>query len=109
MRTLPYWKNWKKTERNFLSAAGRSSIKAFDPCLDTGEVGEGPAVGEVEEPGEVGEGPVVESPIEAVREAAGRVEDFPGPVVSPVPRSSGGSGGIRRPKKLRLYLKKLEK
>ena len=39
--------------------------KAFDPCLDTGEVGEGP----------------VESPVEAVREAAGRVEDFPGPVV----------------------------
>ena len=24
--------------------AGGSSIKAFDPCLDTGEVGEGPVV-----------------------------------------------------------------
>ena len=30
--------------------AGGSSIKAFDPCLDTGEVGEGPAVEEVGEP-----------------------------------------------------------
>ena len=50
VKTLPYWKNWKKTERNFLSAAGGSSMKAFDPCLDTGEVGEGPAVEEVGEP-----------------------------------------------------------
>ena len=32
-------------------------MKAFDPCLDTGEVGEGPAVGEVEEPG-------IESPVD---------------------------------------------
>ena len=39
------------------AAAGGSSTMAFDPCLDTGEVGEGPAVGEVEEPG-------VESPVD---------------------------------------------
>ena len=49
------------------AAAGGSSTKAFDPCLDTGEVGEGPAVGEVEEPG-------VESPVDgrvrAVRDIA---------------------------------------
>ena len=33
--------------------------------------------------GEVGEGPVVESSVElAVHKAAGRVEDFPGPVVA---------------------------
>ena len=32
------------------AAAGGSSTKAFDPCLDTGEVGEGPAVEEVGEP-----------------------------------------------------------
>ena len=74
---LPYWKNWKKTERNFLSAAGGSSIKAFDPCLDTGEVGEGPAVEEVGESvikaaGRVEE-PGVESPIEVVREAVEEV------------------------------------
>ena len=42
---------------NHFAAAGGSSTKAFDPCLDTGEVGEGPAVGEVEEPG-------VESPVD---------------------------------------------
>ena len=30
--------------------AGGSSTKALDPCLETGEVGEGPAVGKVEEP-----------------------------------------------------------
>ena len=64
---------------NHFAAAGGSSTKAFDPCLDTGEVGEGPAVGEVEEPG-------VESPVDgrvrAIRDkSAGRVEDFPGPVV----------------------------
>ena len=41
-------------------------MKAFDPCLDTGEVGEGPAVEEVGEP-------VIESPIEAVREAVEEV------------------------------------
>ena len=60
-------------------------MKAFDPCLDTGEVGEGPAVEEVEEP-------VIESPVDgrvrAIRDkAAGRVEE-PG-VESPV---DGGQG-----------------
>ena len=63
-RTLPYWKNWKKTEQKFLSAAGGSSIKAFDPCLDTGEVGEGPAVEEVGEP-------VIESPVKVEEVVAG--------------------------------------
>ena len=58
--------------------AGGSSTKAFDPCLDTGEVGEGP---------------VVESPVEAVREAAGRVEE-PG-VESPVEAKKGPPGRRR--------------
>ena len=47
-KNLPYWKDWKKTEQNFylnqrLSLVDRPQ-KAFDPCLDTGEVGEGPVV-----------------------------------------------------------------
>ena len=63
---------------NHFAAAGGSSTKAFDPCLDTGEVGEGPAVEEVGEP-------VIESPVEAEKHTRGGRRRAPG---------GGGGGGM---------------